>query len=108
KRLVRSAQGIRAARMAPHVGKAGREAHAADRLVGMAVHKLPASQALSRGVQLLRSFFQAATAKKQHELFAPVPRDMTLVVSDGCQAAGYYLQDPVAGVMAVAVIDDLE
>jgi hypothetical protein len=89
-------------------GDACREGDLTERLVGLAVAQTARGEVFARRVEPALGFRRGEPAEQQDELFAPVARDVAVVVRTLGEDLGDHLEHAIAGVMTVGVVDALE
>lgn len=93
---------------AEHVRKAGREGDAADRGIVFAVDQATLRKGLANRVETVPDCVQPHATKEEDELFSAVASDAAAVVRYPRQCANDRPDNPVAGVVTMAIVDDLE
>ena len=94
--------------MGEDVGDAAREGDEAQRHVGHAVDQAARGKRGARGVEQVAHLLGAGAAEQQDEFLAAVARHMAAIVGELRERLGDHLDHPVAGVVAVGVVDLLE
>src|SRR5688572_12869673 len=108
KRLVSRLERLARIGMGEDVRNAGRKGDLPERLLGFAVEEPATGEVLARLIEAHLRLRRRHPAKQQDELLAAVARDVTIFVGAFREDLGDELEDPVAGVVPVQIVDPLE